>query len=57
MEVINWANGQGYTLRLDKDELEELTSLLKSFEHSYFVRLSSEHFEVEMLHEGGEQCV
>jgi len=48
MEAIRWANNQGWTLRLTRDELEELTDLLKGLEHSYFVKFGSEHFEIEL---------
>ena len=47
-EVIEWANREGYTLVLTRDELEELTSLLKGLEGANFFSFSSPHFEIEL---------
>ena len=48
MEVIEWANGEGYTLKLDEEELEELATLLRRLQRSYCMASSSAHFEVEL---------
>ena len=48
MEAIKWANEEGLTLKLTRQELEELASLLAQLRYAYFVSFSSEHFEIEL---------
>ena len=48
MKAIERANKEGYTLVLSEQELEELTSLLKTLEGAYFVSFSSPHFEIRL---------
>lgn len=48
MEVIDWANGEGFTLKLTREEIEELHRLLQGCLTSYFATQDSKHFQIEL---------